>query len=1286
MAVGKLLGIGIKSALEEAPEVLPKAMKTQSVPNALQKAGVKPEELKFSGVTDQLTGEKTSNVALTEAVTRRKDTFGVEEGGKEYQSIRPDSLAPNPTYREDVYTFSQGGEGSRFTSPHYPDIQNYLGHARRQDDMINGTRTRVVMEVQSDLHNLGTKGYDDAAAKLDISGDDMYFLEHTVRNPDSFQGAPGLLYEKVTGKAFKDLPAEQQEAVVKGFESAQGMVARNGDPDQVRKQLIDTYTAVQRPPDSPYQKTWFNKLLERQLDSAAQDGLTKVAVPIKGSSTNGLIRSEGIQGMYETKGVKTMQKIAKQNGWRFYEEQVANPNSEHLLKAAKHLENGEYRHARSALVEIDAPVSSPAGEAAAFLRSSSDVDIESNPGLKKLLVNTLNDAGQDSLTYGVIDMADEATGALKPSTKGGFSLYSSPAAGGFAAYAMLRNGASEEEVKSQLIEDGYEEGDVEEYMSTAEKIGIAAAEGYSEEQIRGYLEAQDIEVIPDGTENITPMPEDNYYNVDKLPNLSEQLENEAEKAASIGRREQTLYARQLLLGDDTLPTNELFASLRVIHPDSTFLTTTVSGFFGNEEAARVADENASAAMNKVLAAAKEEFGIDATYDPVNQVYVDNNTGQEYTLGMWDDIWQDMKGSRAELGFGLLAGVQFARAGAARYGFMGGVAGGAVGALFGSVMGTNVDYMRESSRLAQEMSAEVAARKSLNAAELSLIGDAAGAVLIKVAKGSFGTFKRVLGYARGGDIPSATKALQAHMAVTEDEATEIATQLARLSEIPGKTQAEKNIAAVAMTQPGGERIIKAATVTRPRAGQALIRDVNKRAQGLLKQTEALQDPNAARKVIEDLNNYRIDVKKVFSDVKNEAAQSTRVNNYRFDFDKLAVEPVLDSLKKEIVDPTARQRFLNQMKKIKQYAKTNNFADLLELRQVVNGLTYSRSVKNAKDFSALQGVIKNIDDEIAKGSELALDNPKEWRQAYSAANKLYSEMKVLENNQLYKVLNRKGMSAEGIAKALTRYAPSLDDTYHNVVSKLPKLTREAVEGEVFKTMVTKYTAGAEGGLRAVQFPMLANELREVPFTTPGSRKLRDAVVRLGEVFKNDVPIAQAGGQLQMPKFQSYLTTDPVVRAKFELASGVFNRVKQMVPGEQQQDLALVNALTKLLDQPLNAKLLDDLVEEAGDRVDIGADLKNLANNAAKAAADAADQGAPRVKLYGDPNSKVLNLKGGVDANTVSLPVHRIAGSDDVAQIARAEGINVADTKSIDEELRSRGYMAVQLGTEKIRRIDL
>ena len=69
--------------------------------------------------------------------------------------------------------------------------------------------------------------------------------------------------------------------------------------------------------------------------------------------------------------------------------------------------------------------------------------------------------------------------------------------------------------------------------------------------------------------------------------------------------ENTRWAASQLNREEILQANELLAALRVVHPDQTFLTTTVAGLFGNEAASRAAEENAANSIQKIQQLADE---------------------------------------------------------------------------------------------------------------------------------------------------------------------------------------------------------------------------------------------------------------------------------------------------------------------------------------------------------------------------------------------------------------------------------------------------------------------------------------------------------------------------------------------------------------------------------------------------------------------------------------------------------------------------------------------------------
>jgi len=250
----------------------------------------------------------------------------------------------------------------------------------------------------------------------------------------------------------------------------------------------------------------------------------------------------------------------------------------------------------------------------------------------------------------------------------------------------------------------------------------------------------------------------------------------------------------------------------------------------------------------------------------------------------------------------------------------------------------------------------------------------------------------------------------------------------------------------------------------------------------------------------------------------------------------------------------------------------------------------------------------------------------------------------------------------------------------MSILPKKTRAKVEGTVLDNLANKYTAGLEGGQRATNFPMLAKDIEGVVFSSPEARTTKKAILQLAEVFRNDIPLAQASGNIQIPKFQSFLTADPVIRAKFEIASGVFNSIKSFAPGSKNRALELVKVTAKVLENPVHAKSIKDLTEAMQGEIDIQPLLEQLASEAAKRKAATGVPGMTRVILYGD--GSVLT-KGGKGAKQ-AIPIHRIATLEEAQQVAEVTGINMADRKALDHALKERGYSVIQLGTNSVRKL--
>ncbi|BAM63085.1 tail tape measure protein [Edwardsiella phage ETP-1] len=855
----------------------------------------------------------------------------------------------------------------------------------------------------------------------------------------------------------------------------------------------------------------------------------------------------------------------------------------------------------------------------------------------------------------------EGNAVLKPGATASFDSLGDS----FKMADALAKGYSDKEVAGYLKGKGYDDEQILELTTQSQQIAQAREAGYDDAEIDGFIKGSKPQVA----------------NVETKPVTSGDIEQWVSSLFA-SKPKQSAYDK--LTSGDEMDAEDLLASMQVLAPNMASMTTRVSGFFGNQEAATKAEAGALASRTRIIdMAAKRGLQLEWN-DELGSFVTQTETGpQPIEEGFWDSFWTQ----KGELAGGVSGAIVGGRLGAAA-GTVGGpwgvaagtVVGSILGAAAGSATGTQLDYLYQAVKLQEDIEADVMAHKALTAAEVSVVADALGLGVAKGAKGLWRGVKRVKDFVVDGNTKGAYEALKQMEFMSDDQAAQIVTQLGRMSTnmATDKNFAEQAIAATAITRPGAEGLVQAAAGLDAQASRAVAKGIDDRAKDLLRTTGEMSGESLGKVLREDLGNYVADVKQNYHSVIAQAAQSTKASNFRFDYDKLAIDPVLATLQRNIMDPAVLEKFQLQASRIRDMSDGRTFADLLDLRQVVNEFKFNTRISKAKDFEALNGILKSIDDEIYKGAQVAVDKPAEWLKSYGEARLGYAKMKQLEKNVMYKALNKPGANEADVTRNLARYITAMDGTFNDVMIKLPVEMRSRVENSVVDTLANKYTAGVGDGLQAVNFPMLSDELKKVTLSTPQARQAREAVSALAEVFRNDVPLSRITGNIQIPKFQSYLTTDPVARAKYEIASGMFNYVKSLLPSKKTAELALVRKTAKLLENPLNARSVRELMEAAGDKVDVSREVLNLQQQTARAAAAGKDTTMPRVKLYG--SGSVLGLKGTGQAHTI--PVHRIASTKVLTTLAESSGINLADKTAVDTMLKSNGYAAVQQGTDRIR----
>jgi len=277
----------------------------------------------------------------------------------------------------------------------------------------------------------------------------------------------------------------------------------------------------------------------------------------------------------------------------------------------------------------------------------------------------------------------------------------------------------------------------------------------------------------------------------------------------------------------------------------------------------------------------------------------------------------------------------------------------------------------------------------------------------------------------------------------------------------------------------------------------------------------------------------------------------------------------------------------------------FNNLLELRKTINELRSDSRFTAHTNVVQLKASLASVDKEITKAALEHMPEGATWLKHWKAANTEYSNMKTLQQNVLYKALASPRVNSEKAVNAVMDSLSYADpSTFMQVMGKLEPQTRKSVEGSVLDALIKKHTIGDDAGNQATSFHRLAADLEKMAFTQPEAQAVKRTVGAMAEVFKNDAHLLSAVGNIPLPKFQAYLTADPVVRAKFEIASTLFNEIKSRVPFSNNAGrAALVKNLGKILDNPVDAKTTKAILDALPDDPQLKTALHKLAIEFAK-----------------------------------------------------------------------------------------
>lgn len=869
-------------------------------------------------------------------------------------------------------------------------------------------------------------------------------------------------------------------------------------------------------PESPLKENWHTKAIEQELLRAVELGRGSISVPLEGAKKQ-LARSDGVQKWYETTIRNVLKKTAKRIGGVYKETEVATSDK-----------------SLTTIGTIEMPVS----EAGKTPEWTKKLELYSAAG-----------------GTGMLGASPEEAKAEQPSS-----------------VARLTAGESFDDIVATKYEGNKEaaQDEIANELSGEIKLILDSKE-FTEAEVRQMI-AEDFGVQEDVIDKaFTSIP----IAIPELQPIGKDNDLTEETTNSLYSMSQNAHAKYIPALGGLLP------------------TSVVSDSKAREFRKTNLDISANVANSLRALGRNVDIIVDESGNP--QLVEIQRDGS--TVELEDGFWESLANSKVELASGAagflggtaataaMAGKAYQGPGAPFVKGLAGLIGGAAVTGVAAAGGRGIDAAYNAYKTKQDLDYQHYKEVMVDAGVMAGTMDIVGMPVIwaggKIVRGIGSVFVKFT----SGNKQGAYKALKDMKHLDDKQVDEIIAEWEKVtgSKAPGITRANKALSVLPQTESGLDTIIKGAAGRSPKMSIAVATSVSERSKNLQHAAKNLTTDNVATVINDDLNKYVGSVKDFYSGIKKLGTDSMESSSYRFDYDKLAIEPVLNDIEKRITNPAVLERFQTMLVSVREVggeqSQLRTFGDLIELRRTINGFKHNSKISSALDYGSINKVIRNLDDEIENAALKEMPDGKLWVQEWRKANTEYSKMLQLNENVLYKALTAEGVNHKKIVNSLRTQITSLDGTFMKVISKLPPGTRAKAEGAVMDEMVRKHTHGAASGLQATDFPALSEELRHLGFSDVRTRELKRSVAVLAKVFKNDPDLARVTGNVTKTSFNTSLTADPRAKAKFELATTMFDYVRRVLPTEKADYLALEMHIAKLLKEPRNSKSIESLAKVLG-----------------------------------------------------------------------------------------------------------
>lgn len=866
----------------------------------------------------------------------------------------------------------------------------------------------------------------------------------------------------------------------------------------------------------------------------------------------------------------------------------------------------------------------------------------------------------------------------------------------------LTSGYTREELANYMSQKaGLELNEAASVINDTVKLKIMQAKeaGYSEDQIRQYMQA-------------------NKYD--------EQLVTDALNSSKLVKSwEQTNFNPNKPVAESAMDIADLYKNIYGKYSTQGKLIQGIWDTSKGIEARQEIDQLNVGIMRKLQAEGYESF---LNPDDGEVMVKDENGEAQYVDDSFiNGVWN----SKFEIGAAIAGAAKGAKLGSKVPGglkLLTTPAGAVIGGAIGAATGKGADLTVNAYQLKEDLTRQLYMQQMKEAGIADVIMGTVGAGVFKAGKVAAKASMKGYNYIVEGQVDAAFKEFTEQLHMSPEKANELIKQLEDVHKgqlvketrtISNKlsfglipkgqkelTQSEKGIVALATTQQLAEGTAAQAVAESPRAANALITTINDRAKSLQKSIAAVSDSNTGNLVRKDLEAYTADVKKYYKSVLDigveHAGSVSKATDFKFDIDKLAIDPVMKTIVDSVGDPTMKQRFIAYADRIAMASSDRSFEGLINLRQAVNDFKYSKSGLNPTDVDALNGVLNRIDTQVAKAAKDYIPNHKEWLASFSKAKTEYAKMKQFEENVMYQSIIAERNNEKGIRQALNKWSNDKEvdaETFNAVADRVSPKTRSLMEVSAIENLSNKYTVGKVTEFQAVNFPMLAEELSGLNVKSAEGKALVNAVTDISKIFRNDLELAKVTGYIRMPNASQALSTSIAAKTKYWLVSKAFEVVKSRMPGQTGAQTTLIHKTAELLKDPLKFKTVDDFIAAVPEpsKAEMRSLVKEL--QAATASSKTGKVDTEWQNMYkSSPSGRLVETDGALgrgiylfdkvvgakpDANIIKHEVNltKMATLDDISRIAGAPVLE-RDLKTLNEtadlykRLSEAGYEGIKL----------